>query len=73
MSKVQPYKLTVTVTSVGPDDVLNQELVLDEYSQTAEVHVMKNFAVADAVTLAVANTMKGLATDAGLYGKKPSK
>ena len=65
----RPFKITVAVSSETPgpkgERVVQQNVLVEEYSDSAEEHVLKNFHIADAVTLATAGAMKELAEAAG--------
>jgi hypothetical protein len=86
----RPYKITVAVISETPlkDDEGNdtdeidvqQNVLLEEFSNGDQEHVLKNFVVSDAVTLATTRAMRSLAEAAGyitsldnLPGKPPGK
>ena len=74
----RPFKLTVSVLSetTGEDGErkVQQNVLVEEFSDSAEEHVLKNFHVADAVTAATNQAMKELAEAAGFItelGKVP--
>ena len=69
----RPFKLQVSVVSETEGQV-QQNIIIEEYSDSAEEHVLKNFHVADAVTSAVSQAMAELAAAGGFQpGLKPKK
>lgn len=71
----RPYKLSVLVVSETPGQdgaiQLQQEVIVNEFSDTVEEHVAKNFATVKAVTDATYECFLKLATEGGYIGKTP--
>lgn len=61
---MQPFKVVVKLESYGPDGVLNQEVVVNEYSDDVAIHVHKNLVIGKYVTDAVNAAMSALVEDA---------
>ena len=69
----RPFKLTVSVVSETEGQV-QQNIIVEEYSDTAEEHVLKNFTVGEAVVSATSQAMAELAAAGGFQpGLKPKK
>ena len=66
---MRPYKIEVLVRShtAGPDGTsqVQQDVVLEEYSDDEQIHVLKNFHIAKAVTAATMQACEELAQAAG--------
>ena len=66
---MRPYKIEVFVRShtVAPDGTsqVQQDVVLEEYSDDEQIHVLKNFHIAKAVTGATMQACEELAEAAG--------
>ena len=74
----RPFKLTVAVISETSGDdgerKTQQNVFVEEFSDSAQEHVLKNFHIAEAVSLATTAAMKELAAAAGFItelGKLP--
>ena len=72
------FKITVSVTSETPTPSggveVQQNVLVEEFSDGVEEHVLKNFHIADAVTAATSQAMHELAEAAGFItelGKLP--
>ena len=72
---MRPFKIEVIVrsTTPGPDGTpeVQQEVPVLEYSDDAEIHVIKNFHIAKAVTNATMQAMEELAQAAGFITTLP--
>jgi len=60
----QSFKVVVKLESYGPDGVLNQDVVINEYSDDVAIHVHKNMVIAKYVNDAVYAAMEQLVGEA---------